>query len=395
MSTPEQLKNELAQAQRQIQELTNKFNQNFTQKISTPKVEIPKLSTRKYVDWALKMECALKMYDLWIDPNSNIDTLSESAKAKNEKAALFLACHLDEFNAPFINETTKKCFVTAWKHIKQFHEPRAATILTDIFIKIKKLNYEDGQPIELHLMKLEQQFKRFTEAQQTLSEDFQVAITLASVSNSRDFDSVFQSASWEEKADLTMAKIKSVLITTQRRTKHENNQLAHHANFRYQQKKITRSNKVSAFTKQQHNRQPRDPVKGWECPTCEMDNHKSINCSRKRYNNPQISNHKPKANQTSHSDSFNADGNADGTEHLANVAQAYSSRFKFRSPKRPLPYDLPATPGRNIKTECSSTNAKSSRTKQTNQRDPYEDILDFEIDSYDMTEADESALLEG
>lgn len=210
-----------------------------------------------------------------------------------------------------MDETTKKCFITAYTKIKNFHQSRAATILTDIFINIRNLKYHDGEQIDPHLMKLEQQFKRFVEAKQTLCDQFQVAITLASISGSKNFDSVFQSASWEEETNLTMSKVKCVLMATQRRQKVN---VDNFANFTSKQRKHFTTNKNVPHGKFIHSRQPRDPSKGWECPNCQMINHNFINCTRKR-----TSERKPQASHQATND----DDNIEEPSGSANVAHAY------------------------------------------------------------------------
>lgn len=132
-------------------------------------------------------------------------------------------------------------------------------------------------------MNLEGQFKRFTQANQKVSEELKVGMTLASISESRDFENVFSSASWEDEPNLTMAKVKSVLMATQKRFKSPQTSQAHRARYPFTQNQKS--------YKQKHGRQPRNPLKGWECPRCEMDNHTIKNCSRKSFTNQKYLKH--------------------------------------------------------------------------------------------------------
>ena len=145
-----------------------------------------------------------------------------------------MACYLDDQNASFINETNEKSFISAWNSIQKFHQPRSATLLTDIHKQLRAINHKSGQSIESHLMKLEAQFTRLHEIDKTLSESHLVAIILASVSESPDFASVFHSAMWEDETTLTIAKVKSVLISTHRRQTSEKEEEAHQSKFKPQ-----------------------------------------------------------------------------------------------------------------------------------------------------------------
>ena len=251
--------------------------QNDTNKTSVPKIDLQKLTMKNYVDWANKMKYALKLNRLWVDPNQNPNQLQGEELIKNERAVLFMACYLDDQNSSFINDTNEKCFISAWNTIKKFHQPRSATVLTDIHRKIQALKHQAGQSIESHLMKLEAQFTRLHEIDKKLSEDHLVALILASVSDSSDFVNVFHSAMWEEESTLTIAKVKSVLISTHRRLKSEKDEEAHHSKFKQSSSKPSfHSNKKN------HNRRPQDPVAGWKCPECEMDNHARENCYKQK-----------------------------------------------------------------------------------------------------------------
>lgn len=223
--------------------------------ISNPKVIPEKLNDKNYFDWTKKMKIALKLNNLWLEPTTNPATLNESATIKNERAALYLGSYLDEKHSSFINDSNEKCFITIWNDIAKFKEPRTSVVLTDIHRQIQKLQHQAGQSIETHLMKLEAQFTRFTNVKKKLDDEHLVALTLASVIDSPDFANVIESAMWEDDTTLTLSKIKSVLISTQRRRSSDNNEEAHASGYNSQPKKNVRPFK-------RHNRKPKDPVKG-------------------------------------------------------------------------------------------------------------------------------------
>lgn len=186
-------------------------------KQTTPKVDLPKLNMNNYVDWVRKIRSALKFNNLWIDPLKDKTKLTADEIVINRKAAFYLALHLDDKNASFVNDSNEECFLSIWASIDKFHQPRTATILTDIHCKIQELKHVPGSPIEDHLLNLEAQFTRFEDVKFPLDEKHKVALILASVKSSPDFKNVFHSALWEDDKTLSIAKVKSVLITTHRR----------------------------------------------------------------------------------------------------------------------------------------------------------------------------------
>lgn len=239
-----------------------------------PKVDIPKLTMKNYVDWSKKMRYALMLHQLWVDPSKDTATLTADETTINKKAVLFLACYLDDQNSALVNQSNDNCFISAWNAIKKFHRPR--TVLTDIYSSIQALQHQPGQSIESHLIELEAQFSRFHEIEEKVAENHLVAMILTSVRNSSDFRQVFDSALWSDENSLTISKVKNVLISTQRQQSNRNNQQALKATFN-QPKAPERS---SSFRKR-HNRHPKDPAKGFKCPDCEMDNHDTRSCTKR------------------------------------------------------------------------------------------------------------------
>lgn len=216
-----------------------------------------------YVDWARKMRCALKLYKIWVEPTQTPAELQGEDVAKNEKAFSFMASYLDAQNSAFFNTTDEKCFITAWNNIKNFHQPRSSTELVDIHRKIRALKHKTGEPIKLHLLNLDILFSRLHEVGEPLSGRHQVAIILLSVSDSPEFVNFYCSAMFKGENSFTTDTLKSILIETQRCQRSFSNPLAQ-----------------PPFLKK-HNRRPRDPVKGWDCKICEMDNHFQKFCRKK------------------------------------------------------------------------------------------------------------------
>lgn len=241
-----------------------------------PKVDLPMLSRQNYNMWSMKVRSALKLHDLWVDPTKPPSSLEGDDIIRNQQALLFIICYLDEQNMSFINANNDKCFISVWNEIKKFHQPRTATVLTDIMYRIMSLKHRAGQPIDTHLMSLDEQFARLTDIGKSLSEDFIVAIILSSVRESSDFAIVFHSAMWEDESSLTIAKVKSVLITTQRDQQSSSTHGAHHSK--------SFNNPANKNNVKKHNRRMDDAVRGWRCTLCEMDNHTPETCRKRNVN---------------------------------------------------------------------------------------------------------------
>jgi transposase InsO family protein len=289
------------------------------------KLELEKLTSSNYDLWAKKMECALQLNQLWVDPTKSVEELTAEEKVKNGNAVLFMTCYLDDQNSSFINQKTRKCFITAWNAIKKFHQPRISTALAEIYSKIRSISHKPGQSIESHLFKLEAQFARMSEIGKELKEEHLVAMILASVRDSPDFANVFHSAMWEEQETLTITKVKSVLIATQRRSHTETDEQALHT-------KYSRFSKTNQKRIKPHNRQPKDAIAGWKCKTCEMDNHSDENCYKKNRNQQRSIEISKRANKADH----------DSGDVVANVANTIRTiPIKERLGKttiRPSPY---------------------------------------------------------
>ena len=359
--TAEEIAAEDARIARIVRAVLSTQNSSNHQRSHPPKVDVPKLNMKNYDDWEKKMKSALKLHDLWVDPNSNPDELSETDKSKNEKAALYMSIHLDEHNAAFVNDTNDKCFISVWNAIKRFHQPRTATVLTDIYSQIQEIQHHSGQSIEAHLMKLEAQFARFHEIKETIKENHLVALILASVRNSPDFSTVFQSAMWEDESSLTISKVKSVLISTQCCQNSNIERQAHSSKFQA-------NNKFSRYNSQPQGarnyqqrppRQPRDPRKGFSCPECKMDNHTREQCNKSAKNHNGFQIPTKRANQVQEEPAVVLNENVQFAQGYAGHA-VFSSEAEIQRTSRPSP--------------GVSTSLKSRLGRQLNVS-PYQNIL--------------------
>lgn len=315
-----------------------------------PKLDLMRLNMHNYVDWAKKMKCALKLNKMWLDPKKDPATLSQEELQKNEDALLYMAVYLDDQNAHFITQKNETCFITVWNMIEKFHQPRSAIILTEIYSTLRGLSHKAGQSIESHLMHLEEQFTRLDEIEQPLNDAHQVGHILASVKDSSDFANIFHSAMWEDTTSLTVAKVKSVLISVQHHQKLDRNEQAHLVNRRKEPKSFQRP-----FNGKQHKRQPRDIVNGWRCTECKMDNHSFEECRKRQSIHKRqqeqkgLKIHPKQANQVD-----------DDVEQVVNVARAYSGHIVHNTtPRRKSPYST-------VKSRLGNT---------VNSHSPYRDVF--------------------
>jgi transposase InsO family protein len=247
-------------------------------KTSDPKsMPVDKLTMSNYSDWKKKMKYALTMSNLWLNPSLDVGTLTEQQKVINAKACLFMALHLDEQNSAFVNEKNETDFISAWNSIKSFHQPNNAVVLTDIIVQIQDLRHVSGQPIESHLLKLEAQFARLAEIEETLNEKFLAGFILASVSKSPEFSNLFNSAMWSNEEALTVTKVKTVLISTQRRQRAMFESQAHGIQRSFQQ-----NNHPSTSKKRDKRLNRPHGQRVYNCPYCKMDNHTEVVCYKKK-----------------------------------------------------------------------------------------------------------------
>lgn len=326
----------------------------YAQRSSIPKLDVPKLGMHNYKDWSKKMSYALKLQDLWIDPESVITDLSPNDAIRNGKAGLYMGLHLDDKNSAFINESNEKCFITVWNTIKRFYQPRTATVLTDVYIKLQASSHKSGQSMPAHLMKLEDQFARMEDVGMGLPETHRVALILASVNSSSEYANVRHSAMWEEEKNLSIAKVKSVLLST---PSNANNEQA------LQSKRIFNQSKKKEVKTQNTRQQPtaNNPPRVFQCPRCRMDNHKLADCT----------NTNKKKRQAHHVD----DDVSSNASEQANQAVAYTSNQLTPTKHRRFPHSSDSTRIQSTSAKIQSGSFNRARLGDRNNKSPYHNIL--------------------
>jgi Reverse transcriptase (RNA-dependent DNA polymerase)/Integrase core domain/gag-polypeptide of LTR copia-type len=275
-----------AQVNQRIQEYAED-HQAAAQPIEhTPRVSnIPQLSMTNYLDWAKKIRAALLLSQLWIDPLILPTDYNNTQKAKSKKAVQFIVMYLDACNNVHVTSENEDCFHTVWKKLKDFHKPNTSMTLCDFYCSLQHMIHRPNDCVRTHLMKIEQQFNKLTESVETadkLTENHKVAIVLASIRKSPEFSSLFNSAKWLKMESLTLSNVKDTIISAQDQLKMDSRATDDqaHASHHVPARQANQS-KGKNFIRP-HNRQPRDPVKGWNCTLCQMDNHTNATCNRNK-----------------------------------------------------------------------------------------------------------------
>jgi hypothetical protein len=232
------------------------------------------LTMNNYSFWSKSMKAAMELQDLWLDPTKNASTLSEQEKLMDKRAAQYILTFLDPNNMSQITKINESSFITIWNLLREFHEPQTASTLIDFYASLQSLHYRQGESVRHHLLRLDRQFEKLLEAKDQLPESHKVAITLASVKGSPEFEQLFYTAQWIKQEDMTLKAVRESIIAVQDSRKSQvsvTSQEAHSS---------------KSFHRKPHQRRPRDKVKGWACPFCEMDNHKEADCYRKNNTRP-------------------------------------------------------------------------------------------------------------
>ena len=335
-------------SEQQLEAILNRVmqasNAGPRQSSTIPKVNIDPLSMSNYSFWSKSIRAALKLMNLWIEPNRNVATLNNNEKITNEKAAQYLLTNIDVNNMSQITSENEQCFITIWNLLKQFHEPQTATTLIDFYSSIHNLLHRPGEDVRMHLLKLETQFEKILEVEDKLPETHKVAIMLASVKNSPEFEQLFYSAKWLKRENLTLKMVREPIIATQdsRRVDHS-----------HQQQQSAHA--LSKQFKQSHRRRQQNPQKGWACSHCQMDNHKEADCFKK--------NRRPWQGKTISKQSHSAhQGEIPESENISNIAQA----FHGTSSKRSRPFNP---------SESSNTIKARLGPKLENEESPYQGIV--------------------
>jgi gag-polypeptide of LTR copia-type len=277
-------------SQQQIQELIEQSIQQYAanNQAVVPRVDhaprisnVPQLSMTNYSDWSKKIRAALILNQLWIEPTILPNSYTENQKATSKRAVQFIVMYLDANNNVHVTQENENCFYTVWNNLKVFHKPNTSMTLCDFFCSIQSLIHHDGECIRTHLMKIEQQFNKLADGvdeKDKLSGNQKVAIVLASIRKSLEFSSLFISTKWLKMETLTLSNVKDTIISAQDQLKMDSKSAAKQAHsFQF---KSNRPQTQSKRAVRPHQRQPRDPARGWNCTKCEMDNHSNATCYR-------------------------------------------------------------------------------------------------------------------
>ena len=195
--------------------LKSNISPENNQKSNLPRLNVPQLTMDNYSFWSKSIRAAMKLMKIWIDPKKSVNELTVSEQEINEKAAQYILTNIDAINMNQITSENEQCFLTVWNLLKQFHEPETATTLIDFYCNIRNLRHQPGENVRIHLLKLESQFEKLLSIDDNLAESHKIAIMLASVKDSPEFEQLFYSAKWLKRENLTLKLVRESIIASQ------------------------------------------------------------------------------------------------------------------------------------------------------------------------------------
>lgn len=243
-------------------------NEIKSSKLFFPNIE--KLSQGNYSVWAISLESALTLNQIWLDPNKLVATLIEKEKETNKLAGLYLIHYLDEHNIKAL--PNYRCFISSWNKLKQLHTDSKQNSIADVFNVMMNLRPEND--INTHLRNFETQFARLQDMSEPLSEKHKVAFILGSLVNNQEYSEVARTAVWHNVAEMKVSDLSKVLTSLPKyREPSSSNTTAMHTNeknkFDVQSRLGPPNHKYKI-----KNKSTRD----FNCPPCRMDNHTFNNC---------------------------------------------------------------------------------------------------------------------
>jgi gag-polypeptide of LTR copia-type len=363
--------------------LTNNPHLLRTGTKSAPKLDVPHLTEHNYEDWSRKMLVALQLQGYWIDPDTRVADLNLQQQELNKLAALYVQFFLDKSFSTLVTATNRDNFILLWSEIKNFAKPRTATVLTDVYYTIQYIKHKSGTSIREHIMKMEAQFRRFKDVDETVSEKHLVALLLASVKESEEFASIFQMAMWEDNSTLTVSKVKSMLISIDSNSKADATTEAHYNARKSSNNQSTR----------RHNRVPRNLTKGFDCPICERDNHTAAECYKAK---KKTSQQRHSSNHRTQRGMYNANLAEQSNENTHDVQVAYVGM----STTNHSPITFTPTTSQKRKSPMTTPSGGSSSVKQRlggKQNDlvnsPSSELSETDFISFMQDSEDEDSLL--
>jgi hypothetical protein len=288
-----------------LKKVLNTNNPQQPQHSNIPKVNVVQLTMNNYSFWSKSIRAAMKLMQIWLDPSHSIDQLTPAEKIINEKAAQYVLTNIDATNMSQITSENEQCFITIWNLLKNFYESQTATTLIDFYCNIRNLRHQPGENIRMHLLKLERQFEKLLEHEDKLAESHKIAIMLASVKDSPEFEQLFYSAKWLKRENLTLKVVRESIIAAQDSRVRDQNQI---------QQQIAHTTKT---INKNHRRRPQNTQKGWNCTHCQMDNHLEANCFKKNRRQGQGKTFK---NKQSH---VTQESEIQEQEEVSNTAEAF------------------------------------------------------------------------
>lgn len=238
--------------------------------------QIEKLDRHNYDDWSIRLRMSLNLRNLWLDPSTEVNNLSETERKTNQQAGNFLVLTLSKENLQVLDEGDYSNFITAWNKLKGIHKPRTQSCLAEIYGNITHARHISGNPINNHLIYLQTQFSLLADLGEPLNEKQKVAFIQGTLREDPDFSELIRSGNWLDQNDLTTRRVCEVLNAACKYKTQECNS----ANVSTSRSNIRRSN-----GRPQRKFRRESPRDSYKCPPCKMNNHTFQDCGIYNPNN--------------------------------------------------------------------------------------------------------------
>ena len=178
------------------------------------KFNCPILDNENFSSWKLLMEFSLVQNELWVDPETSIETVEASAelKFKNTRAAMFMAGYIDPKILMLLE--FPRCFIRSWSRIHDLFVGINQEDIAMLYGQIMRLRPSPDRSIHDHITDFETIFSKLRERGQPVEENMQVIYLLGSLSTDPLYSEVSRTAKWHNPEKLPFKKVRTILLDT-------------------------------------------------------------------------------------------------------------------------------------------------------------------------------------
>lgn len=233
---------------------------------------MPEVSKDIFVTWERRMRAVLKLNRIWVDEGEAPLTAEEQEKSDLAVEAVVL-CLNRKNSSSIINKENEKDIRKVWKKLHEVFQPHTPLTLCDFYSFVGETVHQQGSCIRAFLNDWDSQFNRLDEINASIEEKHKIAMVLASTRKSAEFRHLFVSAQLVD--CLTLSSVKQALINSQDQSKRDDVQ---QCNSVYTNSKEFHRQNVEKRQIKSHNRKPANLRRGFNCRSCERDNHSWADC---------------------------------------------------------------------------------------------------------------------